>query len=29
MLRDRIKIIEDYVKALKNKEVPMNEDILR
>lgn len=29
MLRDRIKIIADYVKAMKNNEVPANQEILR
>ena len=29
MLRDRIKIINDYVKAMKENEVPMDQEILR
>lgn len=29
MLRDRIKIIVDYVNAMKNKEVPLDQGILR
>ena len=29
MLRDRIKIINDYVKAMKDNEVPMDQEILR